>query len=67
MGPIEVVFVDSKKISCDGGKSLSNHPLIYLNMGNKDHIMCPYCSKFFTTKKISSNIDFLKEAHKKKS
>jgi uncharacterized Zn-finger protein len=51
MGPVEVVVVDNKKVSCDGSSSQSNHPLIYLNMGEKDNVVCPYCSKYFTTKK----------------
>lgn len=50
MGPVEVVVVDNKKISCDGGSGASNHPLVYLNMGKEDHITCPYCSKYFTLK-----------------
>lgn len=66
MGPIEIVFVDSKKVSCDGTKGISSHPLVYLNMGNKDNITCPYCSKFFTTKK-AGNADFLRELNRKKS
>jgi uncharacterized Zn-finger protein len=66
MGPVEIVFVDSKKVSCDGTKGLSSHPLVYLNMGEKDNIVCPYCSKYFTTKK-TNNVDFLREANRKKA
>lgn len=66
MGPVEIVFVDSKKVSCDGTKGLSSHPLVYLNMGEKDHVICPYCSKHFTTKKAGST-DFLKDLNRKKS
>jgi uncharacterized Zn-finger protein len=51
MGPVEVVVVGSKKVSCDGSSSQSSHPLVYLNMGEKDNVVCPYCSKYFTTKK----------------
>jgi len=55
MQPVEVIFVDKKKISCDGANhkplNKSNHPLVYLDMGNKDGIVCPYCSCYFTTKK----------------
>jgi uncharacterized Zn-finger protein len=54
--PLETVHVDSKKVSCDGGKgtsdhSLAGHPLVYLNMGKNDFVVCPYCSKYFTTEK----------------
>ena len=51
MGPIEVVISESKKVSCSGDKGSSSHPLIYLDMGNKDYVICPYCSKYFTTDK----------------
>ncbi len=51
MGPVEVIVVDSKKVSCDGSKGASNHPLVYLNMGAADNVVCPYCSRYFTTKK----------------
>jgi uncharacterized Zn-finger protein len=55
MGPVEVIAVDSKKVTCDGinhkPADLSSHPLVYLNMGEKDFVVCPYCSKYFTTKK----------------
>ena len=54
--PLETVRVDSKKVSCDGGKGFSKHPLVYLNMGKNDFVICPYCSKFFTTKKNSSPV-----------
>jgi len=49
--PLEIVHVDSKKVSCDGGKGPSGHPLVYLNMGKNDFVVCPYCSKYFTTEK----------------
>ena len=51
MQPVEVIVVDNKKISSDGNKGASNHPLVYLNMGAKDSVVCPYCSRYFTTKK----------------
>lgn len=44
----EVLHVKSKKVSCDGSKSASTHPLVYLNMGDNDYVVCPYCSKYFT-------------------
>ena len=44
----EVLHVNNKIVSCDGAKNLSNHPLVYFNMGDNDHVVCPYCSKYFT-------------------
>ncbi len=46
----EVVIVQTKKVSCNGGSGASNHPLVYLNMGEEDFIICPYCSKYFSIK-----------------
>ncbi len=51
MKPIQIVVVDNKKVSCDGSESKSSHPLVYLNMGDKDSVECPYCGCKFTTKK----------------
>ena len=50
----EVLHVTSKKVSCEGGKGSMGHPKVYLNMGDKDYVVCPYCSKLFTTNR---NID----------
>lgn len=47
----DILHVNSKKVSCEGAKGASSHPLVYLNMGEKDHVICPYCSKYFTIKK----------------
>jgi uncharacterized Zn-finger protein len=52
--PLEAFHVASKKVSCDGGKDGSGHPLVYLNMKN-DSVICPYCSKFFTTEPKNGN------------
>jgi uncharacterized Zn-finger protein len=51
MGPVEVIHVDKKKVSCDGGRGASNHPLVYLQIKeDQNYIACPYCSRYFTTK-----------------
>ena len=63
MKPVEVVFVKSTEVSCSGTKDTSPHPLVYLNMGNKDGVVCPYCSKYFTRKdKDSYQASFLKHS-----
>ena len=51
--PLETLHVNSKKVSCEGGLGSSSHPLVYLNMGENDSVVCPYCSKNFTIKKVS--------------
>ncbi len=50
--PLETLHVVSKKVSCDGSET---HPLVYLNMGNKTSVTCPYCSKFFTIEEKTGN------------
>lgn len=57
--PFEVLHVTSKKVSCQGERgdagAVSGHPLVYLNMGKNDFVVCPYCSKYFTIKKKDAN------------
>jgi len=54
-GPTEILHVNSKRVACDGSRDGQNaaagHPLVYLDMGSKDFIVCPYCSKYFKLKK----------------
>jgi uncharacterized Zn-finger protein len=50
ISPFETLHVNSKKISCNGGSTALGHPLVYLNMGKNDYVICPYCSKYFTIK-----------------
>ena len=42
-----VEFVNSKKVSCDGGGGALGHPKVYLEIGDENEIVCPYCSKLF--------------------
>ncbi len=45
----DIIFIKTKEISCDGG-SVLGHPKIYLNLENKNEIICPYCSRKFIYK-----------------
>lgn len=47
----ETVYTETPKVQCDGGKL--GHPLVYLDMGAKAEIACPYCSKHFILQKAS--------------
>ncbi len=53
--PLEILYVNSRNVSCDGSRDGnskdSGHPLVYLNMGKNDFVVCPYCSKYFTLQK----------------
>jgi uncharacterized Zn-finger protein len=45
--PPEVLTADSEHVSCDGGGGAAGHPLVYLNMGGKGFVECPYCDRRF--------------------
>ncbi|HYP63878.1 MAG TPA: zinc-finger domain-containing protein [Acidocella sp.] len=44
--PTEIVHVQTRTVSCDGGVGTLGHPRVYLRI--TDHqVTCPYCSKIF--------------------
>jgi uncharacterized Zn-finger protein len=45
----DVCRVESPVVSCDGAaqEGAGGHPLVYLTMGERGHITCPYCSREF--------------------
>lgn len=48
---MEVFYTNTKKVSCDGG-SKSGHPLVYLEIGKNDFVICQYCRRKFTLKHV---------------
>jgi uncharacterized Zn-finger protein len=50
MKTFEKTTVNTKKVSCEGNGALG-HPKVYLDMGAKNEVVCPYCSKKFVLKK----------------
>ncbi|MBO0332600.1 zinc-finger domain-containing protein [Sneathiella sp. CAU 1612] len=50
MQAFETIEVDSPKVACDGGKGPLGHPRVYLNMGDKGQVECPYCSRVYVLK-----------------
>jgi uncharacterized Zn-finger protein len=50
MNAQELVIVESSEVKCEGGSGALGHPLVYLNMGSKTDIICPYCGKKFFRK-----------------
>ncbi|MDD3370641.1 MAG: zinc-finger domain-containing protein [Alphaproteobacteria bacterium] len=44
--PIETVSVDTPKVACIGDTD-SPHPKVYLSMGARRSVDCPYCSRRF--------------------
>ena len=47
MEPVEIVEVENPKVACDGDGGALGHPRVFLNMGDKREIDCPYCGRRF--------------------
>ena len=43
----ETIEVKTEVVSCDGGGGALGHPAVYLNLGSKGEVVCPYCSRVF--------------------
>jgi len=39
----ETIEVDETRIACDGGDGALGHPRVWLDMGGKGVVECPYC------------------------
>ncbi len=57
MQAFETIEVGSVKVACDGGKGPLGHPRVYLNMGDKGQIECPYCSRLYVLKPGAKETD----------
>ena len=44
--PTEIIHVDSRTASCDGGGDALGHPRVYLYIEDGS-VMCPYCSRLY--------------------
>lgn len=49
---VEVVEIGVKKFGCIGASPPHRHPHIFLNMGKRRSILCPYCSTRYLYKPI---------------
>jgi len=45
----EIEYIETEKtvVKCDGGGGVLGHPVIYLNLGKENKVVCPYCNKCF--------------------
>jgi len=50
MEPLEIVETEDTRVACDGGEGALGHPRVYLNMGDRGEIDCPYCGRRFRLK-----------------
>lgn len=47
MEPAEIVETDQTRVACDGGGGALGHPRVFLEMGDKGEVDCPYCGRHF--------------------
>ena len=50
--PVEVIQVNERAVSCDGGLGRLGHPRVFLRMqgplgGLATQVTCPYCSRLY--------------------
>ncbi len=50
MQPHETILVEEPVVACDGGDGALGHPRVFLNMGGKHAIDCPYCGRHYVLK-----------------
>ena len=44
---IDMVVVESRKVSCDGAGGALGHPRVWLDMGQDNQVECKYCDRIF--------------------
>ena len=45
--PPEVIWVEKKRVVCDGVGGALGHPRVYMEMGADNHVECGYCDRRF--------------------
>ena len=45
--PPETLYVSDRRVACDGGGGALGHPRVFLEMGEKNRVECPYCDRLF--------------------
>jgi NADH dehydrogenase (ubiquinone) Fe-S protein 6 len=43
----EILFVEQKGASCDGGDGALGHPRVYYTIGDEGYVECQYCDRAF--------------------
>ena len=52
--PFETIYIDEMVAVCDGGEGPLGHPRVYLNLEPAGKIECPYCSRLYVNRAIST-------------
>ncbi|MEM9939480.1 MAG: zinc-finger domain-containing protein [Pseudomonadota bacterium] len=53
----EIIMVESRKVSCNGGGGALGHPLVFYEMGKDDAVDCMYCDRRFILRGGSQDPD----------
>lgn len=43
--PSEIIVTPDHRVACDGGGGALGHPRVFLEMGQDDFVVCPYCDR----------------------
>lgn len=43
----EKIFVGVRELNCMGARPPFDHPHVYLDMGDAEELVCPYCSTLY--------------------
>jgi uncharacterized Zn-finger protein len=46
----EIIEVETTRVSCEGIGGALGHPRVYLEMGDENFVVCPYCDRRFVLK-----------------
>jgi uncharacterized Zn-finger protein len=44
---VAVIEIGAREFQCTGAHAPFDHPHVFLDMGDEDEIVCPYCSTLF--------------------
>ena len=47
IAPPETITVSGHRVACEGDGGVLGHPRIYLELGDKPFVECPYCDRRF--------------------
>ncbi|MGF1447644.1 MAG: zinc-finger domain-containing protein [Pikeienuella sp.] len=43
----EIILVDERRVSCNGGGGALGHPLVWYTIGEEGFVVCGYCGRKF--------------------
>jgi len=59
----QITEINGQEASCDGGGGALGHPRIYLTIGPRGEVVCPYCSRRFVQKSAAGHAPASASAH----